>query len=50
MENERLGSLQLNRIYQMDAIEGIKLLPNKSIDMILSDLPYGMTDHEEGVK
>ena len=46
MDREQLGSLHLNRIYQMDAIEGMKLLPDKSIDMILSDLPYGMTDHE----
>lgn len=38
-----LGSLQLNRIYQMDCIEGMKLIPDKSIDMILCDLPYGTT-------
>lgn len=40
---ELLGSLELNRIYQMDCIEGMKLIPDKSIDMILCDLPYGMT-------
>lgn len=38
-----LGSLQLNRAYQMDCLEGMKLIPNKSIDMILCDLPYGTT-------
>ena len=46
MTKELFGSLQLNRIYQLDALEGMKLIPDKSIDMILSDLPYGMTDHE----
>jgi len=46
MERERLGRLQLDRIYQMDAIEGMKLIPDKSIDMILRDLPYGTTNHE----
>jgi len=38
-----LGSLELNRIYQMDCLEGMKLIPDKSIDMILCDLPYGTT-------
>ncbi len=40
---ELVGSLELNRIYQMDCLEGMKLLPEKSIDMILCDLPYGTT-------
>lgn len=40
---EMLGGLMLNRIYQMDCLEGMKLIPDKSIDMILCDLPYGTT-------
>ena len=40
---ELLGSLELNRIYQMDCLDGMKLIPDKSIDMILCDLPYGTT-------
>lgn len=40
MSNE---SLELNRIYQMDCLEGMKLIKDKSIDMILCDLPYGTT-------
>jgi site-specific DNA-methyltransferase (adenine-specific) len=40
---ELLGSLELNRIYQMDCLEGMTLIPDKSIDMILCDLPYGTT-------
>lgn len=43
MEKEILGSLELNRIYQMDCLEGMKLIPKGSIDMILCDLPYGTT-------
>lgn len=43
MAKELIGSLDLNRIYQMDCIEGMRMLPNKSIDMILCDLPYGTT-------
>lgn len=33
--------MKYNRIYNMDCIEGMKMLPDKSIDMILCDLPYG---------
>ena len=44
MAKELLGALELNRIYQMDCLEGMKLIPDKSIDMILCDLPYGTTD------
>jgi site-specific DNA-methyltransferase (adenine-specific) len=43
MGKELLGSLELNRIYQMDCLEGLKLIPDSSIDMILCDLPYGIT-------
>lgn len=43
MSKELLGSIELNRIYQMDCLEGMKLIPDKSIDMILCDLPYGTT-------
>lgn len=35
--------LDINRIYCMDCLEGMKLLSSKSVDMILSDLPYGTT-------
>jgi len=35
--------LELNKIYNMDCLEGMKQIPDKSIDMILCDLPYGTT-------
>lgn len=35
--------LELNKIYNMDCLEGMKLIDDKSIDMILCDLPYGQT-------
>ena len=40
MGKELLGSLELNRIYQMDCIEGMKLLPNDSIDVCVTSPPY----------
>jgi site-specific DNA-methyltransferase (adenine-specific) len=42
-EKKTLGPIELNRIYQMDCIEGMRLIPDKSVDMILCDLPYGTT-------
>ena len=35
--------MELNRIYNEDCLEGMKNIPDKSIDMILCDLPYGIT-------
>lgn len=43
MEKMMLDSLELNRIYQMNCLDGMKLIPNGSVDMILCDLPYGTT-------
>ena len=36
-------NLRINTIYNMDCLKGMELLPDKSIDMILCDLPYGTT-------
>jgi site-specific DNA-methyltransferase (adenine-specific) len=51
-EKRTLGSLELNRIYQMDCIEGMKLIPDKSIDIIITDPPYGidLTPQRSGSK
>ena len=35
--------IKINEIYNMDCLEGMKYIPDKSIDMILCDLPYGTT-------
>lgn len=35
--------LETNQLYNMDCLEGMKLIEDKSIDMILCDLPYGTT-------
>lgn len=34
---------ELNKIYNIDCIEGMRLIGNQAIDMILCDLPYGTT-------
>jgi site-specific DNA-methyltransferase (adenine-specific) len=43
MTKELLGSLELNRIYQRDCIEGMRLLPDNSIDLAVTDPPYKLT-------
>ncbi len=36
----KLGPFETNRIYKVDAYETIKLLPDNSIDLIITDPPY----------
>ena len=38
--------MELNKIYNEDCLEGMKRIPNGSIDMILCDLPYGTTNNK----
>ena len=35
--------MELNKIYNEDCLIGMKRIPDKSVDMILCDLPYGTT-------
>lgn len=42
MGKELLGSLELNRIYQMDCLDGMKLIPDASVDLVVTDPPYLM--------
>ena len=35
--------IELNKIYNEDCLEGMKRIEDKSVDMILADLPYGTT-------
>ena len=35
--------MELNKIYNEDCLEGMKRIPDGSVDMILCDLPYGTT-------
>ena len=35
--------IELNKIYNEDCLEGMKRIPDKYVDMILCDLPYGTT-------
>lgn len=35
--------MELDKIYNMDAFDGMKQLPDASVDMVLTDPPYGTT-------
>ncbi len=38
--------IELNRIYNRDCLEGMKEIPDGSVDMVLCDLPYGSTSNK----
>lgn len=38
--------IELNKIHNIDCLEFMKTLPDKCIDLILCDLPYGTTKNE----
>jgi DNA modification methylase len=40
MTKELIGGLELNRIYQRDCLEGMRMLPDDSVDLIIADPPY----------
>ena len=35
--------IETNKVYCMDAFELLKQLPNNSVDLVLTDPPYGIT-------
>lgn len=39
-------TLNLNEVHQIDCIEGMSFMPEKSVDLILCDLPYGQTSNK----
>lgn len=41
--------LELNRVYNCDCVEGMKLLPDKSVDLIATDPPYLLENTGGGI-
>ncbi|WP_026558368.1 site-specific DNA-methyltransferase [Brevibacillus sp. NSP2.1] len=39
-EKKLLGSIELNRIYQRDCIEGMRMIPEETIDLVVTSPPY----------
>ena len=42
--------MNYTKLYRGDCLEIMQLLPDKSIDMILCDLPYGATNHPDDIR
>lgn len=45
---QKLGEFELNKVYCMDCLEGMKKIPSNSIDLILTDPPYFFEAHGRG--
>ena len=45
-KTKKLMNLELNRIYNEDCLEGMKRIPDKSVDCIICDLPYGVLNKQ----
>lgn len=41
--------LEINKIYNEDCLEGMKRINDKSIDCIITDLPYGVTQNKADI-
>ena len=42
MENSKIPENYINRIFNQDCLEFMKTLPDKCIDLVLTDPPYGI--------
>jgi len=42
-------NLELNMIYNMDCIEGLKHLKDDSVDLIIADFPYNISDYGNAI-
>lgn len=43
---EKFNSMEIDRIYNEDCLVGMKAIPDKSIDCIICDLPYGVLNRQ----
>ena len=46
IQNELKYGLEINKVYNEDCLIGMQKIKDKSIDMILCDLPYGTTQNK----
>lgn len=41
--------LETNKIYNMDCLEGLKLLDDNSVDLVISDFPYNISNYGNSI-
>ena len=39
--------LEINKVYNMDCLDGMKLMENESVDFTLTDIPYGEVNRKD---
>lgn len=42
----KIGNFELNKIYCMDCLEGLKQIPDESVDLIITDPPYNISQEK----
>ena len=47
---DKLGNFELNKIYNMDCLEGMKQLPDESIDLVVTSPPYNKGGQNKSFK
>ena len=47
---EKIGEFELNKIYCMDCLDGLKKIPDNSVDLIVTDPPYNIGDTNKRTK
>ena len=40
--SETIGTLEINEIYNMDCIEGMRLIQDSTIDLVVTDPPFAI--------
>lgn len=43
----KLGEFELNKIYCMDCLEGLKKIPDNSVDLVVTDPPYNISQDKK---
>lgn len=41
--------MEINKIYQMDCLDGLKLLEDNSVDLIIADFPYNISNYGNSI-
>jgi len=38
--------IEIDNIYPMDCLEGMRMMPDNSVDAVIADLPYGVLNRK----
>ena len=46
IDKTMITHIEPDKVYNMDCLEGMALMPDKSVDAIIADLPYGVLNRQ----